>query len=336
MKYVFLLLLLLPILILSLLKLYADVVRTNDAAASISTDASEQQQGHQVVDPPSRPRLPCQGFYSRLRFDRSGSVIRHMLWHSLHAYQTNTTYCGACGTSQHSPVVKRLLNAMGLLEELPLLGDECLDGVDFLKKLKWPNLGVFRSDAFARWRKRMMGIVQGHIVGGNHSIQEGDSDHGEEWWQQRRPYTDVAHVRRGDLDLGTAARGREKSMYLPNDYYIQLIERYKRPGGRVVVHTEEAYLFTNNSVTRATTEGNDAFLVRNYTVIVGGKEEDAWRDFVDCDVLIGSKSAFTFVSAMFSRGTVLFPNNFISPMPDWILVPTNRSCLTSSCRKILD
>mmetsp|Transcript_27293 Transcript_27293/g.54596 ORF Transcript_27293/g.54596 Transcript_27293/m.54596 type:complete len:348 (+) Transcript_27293:43-1086(+) len=271
----------------------------------------------------------CDGIYSKLRGDRGGSVIRNMLLHSFHAFKSNTTYCGGCG--HRSPSIAKMLTAIGLNEVLPLLKIKCLEDVTvhsgtnatWMDRIKIDS-GEIVSEAFSNWRNGLTKNVYMHTLS-------------EE--TEKASCKISVHVRRGDLDPSTAAKWSERLKYLPNAYYLDLIDReLSRRQNKlcsVVIHTEEAYFMMRGrgkntggrSKNTAPTEDNDEFRRRNYTVVVGGREEVAWRDFIDCDVFIASKSSFSFVPAIFSRGTVIFPVSYnawpIYVMPDWILAPTD-------------
>jgi hypothetical protein len=145
----------------------------------------------------------------------------------------------------------------------------------------------------------------------------------------------VVHIRRGDI---TPCYGDQIHRYLPNSYYLDLIddmiEKHGKPSKKkveVVIHTQ-VYSFENLDVFRA----------RNYAFAKAGsdwienvngewapwekkedKEQpsmlDVWQEFIEADVLIMSSSMFSIVPAILNKdGIKVYASNFFfNKLPQW-------------------
>jgi hypothetical protein len=110
---------------------------------------------------------------------------------------------------------------------------------------------------------------------------------------------DIAvHIRRGDV---TPCNWKEwvAWRYLPNSYYLDLIKQHAKPDSKVVIYSQN-YTF----------ESLDIFKDLGYELIIDGEMGDVWEGIVNANAVIMSKSAFSYLPAMFNRGTVLFPGAF--------------------------
>jgi len=259
----------------------------------------------------------CDGGWREIRRDRSGSAMRDMaLKGSFCAYEANITYCGMCGESEHMDTHRRLIDALGLSEILPI-AEKCPE-----HKMRIIDCNVrskTQTSKFVEWRKNLTETAQAHAQKEIAKRTGGLKDE----------CLIVAHVRRGDLDPRYAPQSVAKKC-LPNSYFLPLIEqaqsRYPKDC-RVIVYTEKSTGFNRSQVVEPL-EGNKDFYDRNYTVVVGGDEVAAWIDFVRADEFIGSKSSFSEFPAIFAQGNVQLPahRGNICPMPDWTMLSTDKNC----------
>ena len=114
----------------------------------------------------------------------------------------------------------------------------------------------------------------------------------------KQQHTIVAHVRRGDVSIKTPKR------YLPNSYYISKIEERRLSSSRVIIFTEFA-------------PGLDDFYQRNYTVSFTPNLSVIWSTILNADVFIMSRSSFSYVPALFSRGIVVYSPFWHQALPWW-------------------
>ena len=82
----------------------------------------------------------------------------------------------------------------------------------------------------------------------------------------------------------------------------------------------------------------DDFTARNYEVNTGGNQVEVWRDFVDANLLVTSRSCFSSGSpALFAKegGVVIFPPGKKIILRDgWIIVPTNSTIFEKTKRRM--
>jgi hypothetical protein len=119
---------------------------------------------------------------------------------------------------------------------------------------------------------------------------------------------DIAvHIRRGDI---SPCNWKEwvAWRYLPNSYYLDLIKQYAKPDSKVVIYSQ-SYSF----------ESLDIFKDLGYELRINGEMGDVWEGIVNANIVIMSKSAFSYLPAMFNRGKVLFPGVFEMDSTDFVM-----------------
>jgi len=98
--------------------------------------------------------------------------------------------------------------------------------------------------------------------------------------------------------------------YLPNQYYLRLIDRYNPKNDSDVFVYSELDSF----------ETFDEFRERGYHVVLDGPLVEVWQGIMTSDVVILSRSAFSLIPAYLTKGTVVFPECWLQPLPGWVLV----------------
>lgn len=230
--------------------------------------------------------------YSKQRPDRSGAVIVDMMAAHAFAHQRRKKYCGACGESAHQAQTKALIQVLGLQAELPLL-DEC------------PAAGASSSNSIQPYDRNFTNEWRLYM---KDRMRRFSSD------PHNGPHKVAVHVRRGDVKPGTYAfYGKAMyDRYLPNSYYLDVIKNYKQPDSQVLIFCEEE-------------ESLSEFATRGYQLHTNASAEEAWRNFLDCDVLITSRSEFSYAPALFTRAlTVVSPTFWVPTMSDWIVTNPSR------------
>jgi hypothetical protein len=145
----------------------------------------------------------------------------------------------------------------------------------------------------------------------------------------------TVHIRRGDIDLC----GPNKSRYLPNRHYLDLIQEFATNGpvtkhkhgtrhmknltANVVIHSEEPYGHAN----RNASESFEDFTKLGLAVEVNATASQVWQDMLESDVIIMSRSSFSVVpaflaSAVYRTGVSVYTPSlvYIDPMPEWVTV----------------
>jgi hypothetical protein len=117
--------------------------------------------------------------------------------------------------------------------------------------------------------------------------------------KKSRSFQIVVHVRRGDITPCYARR-----RYLPNSHYMTLIERYLPKGqpAEVTIFSESF----NADRGHPNVENSDVFRRAGSTVKLDADLPEVWKAFATADVLIMSRSYFSFVPAIFN------PNTFVA------------------------
>jgi len=248
---------------------------------------------------PNRP--PKVKLYSRGRKDRAGAAILDMLLCHAFAFQENAIYGGVCIDKSEGKLVpyledqKSLTHALGLQEELPYACPTDRSGIimrheDYFNQDTEILTSTWISYIRSKRRKRII-------------IQSTD----------RPAILQVAiHVRRGDVTPCT-----EPERYLPNSYYLSVVDKYIVPLslGRpinITIYSESASY-----------EGWDPFLMRGYNLMLGSNVTRVWEALIAADVLVISRSSFSLVPALFNENIVLYTPFWHKPLGNWTIVPND-------------
>jgi hypothetical protein len=241
--------------------------------------------------------------YNPARADWSGAQCLEMLLHDAFAFHRNVTYGGACvGKETHRHVETR-----SLLQNMSSLG------INKFLKFSCPPKGL--EDPSITWRF-LPWIMGNWIVT-------------EEWMSYLRSrityppapndvFKIVCHIRRDDIKPCT---GDKVHKYLPNSYYLDMIEKY-RPLASAPEHRHKKVEVVIHSQDRSW-ESLDIFRQLNYTVKLGDTPlQDVWMEMITADVFIMSQSGFSVVPALMNRdGAVIFaPYLFFEKAPSWTTI----------------
>lgn len=284
----------------------AESLADDKVQSQISLDASSK--------PPSvtYPFKPKGVMYKEGQMDRSGSVITSMLIAHSYAFYREYAYGGTCGDdNKHQEDVIQLLEAMGLSHILPYKCPSKEEEEDALiinfSGTRFETDFETRFDAMTpEWMEYLQRVRRQDVL--------------------QKPVDNVfrvaVHTRRGDVALcGDNAWKR----YLPNSHFLPLIERalgmrkYPNQPYEVTVYSESIQPSTKHKQY----EDFSDFEKRNYTLNLDGDLPSIWKDFVNADVLITSKSTFAIPPAIlrFGRPHVIYtPMKAGTPMPHWEVV----------------
>jgi hypothetical protein len=235
--------------------------------------------------------------YSAARGDRSGAVIQDMLMAHAYAFHNHQTYGGACSKylpnqytfKRQQPLHEQLLHAIGLAKVLPFACSsdaevKLMNRKDYIRN----DTNIFTSD----YLEYLQGLVQYPTA------------------TPKQPHQIAVHIRRGDI---TPCRPRTRGYprYLPNQHYLNLIDRYnKNNSSHIVVYSESENAFESFEVLRE----------RGYQVILDGDIGHVWKGLIASDVIILSRSSFSLVPAIISKGTVVYTPFWHEPLPHWTVV----------------
>lgn len=114
-------------------------------------------------------------------------------------------------------------------------------------------------------------------------------------------FTVAVHVRRGDV---SPCSKRYLGRYLPNSYYLDLIQRHVPKNV-----TSEVTIFSESK----TVESFDDFTDLGYKLALDTDLTDVWKNFVTSDAFIVSSSTFSTVAGIFNEGKVILAPNEAEP-----------------------
>jgi len=248
-------------------------------------------------------------FYSRERGDRDGATLHDMLMAHAYAFYSNATYGGACLRPdqngnypayhyQHQSMVAK----MGLEAILPFACPSTKELTTTMSSRLFKNTTEYR-----RYDNRLFT---------------------EEWYQSIQPkivyptiltnevYRVAVHIRREDIH----PCGRYRLRYLSNQYYIDVLTNYIPQRTDENQHKNvEITIFSQKKSFESFDEFRNKFT--NCSVRLDTDRAEVWRSMMVADLLILSRSSFSFVPALLNRrGRILYFPFRHAPMPHWIVV----------------
>jgi len=267
-------------------------------------------------------------FYSKSRTDRSGSTIQDMLLAHAYAFQQNAIYGGACALSvpdiqsnTTEPRLKRYVAPSRLIQSL---------GLQHIIGFRCPTRNLFETaepvflgsekyksvPTASLWTPAWIDYIRENMK----NPQQRSSQPGE------RPHnaTTVAiHIRRGDVTPCTIkGRNGHHLRYLPFQHYWNIMEAYVLPAQ---VHVE---VYSETQSFEPWTDFDSLFNNFSYSLHLDVDLAETWTAMRTADVLIMSKSSFSFTPALFSTGTVLYTPFWHTPLDHWTVV--NETILNST------
>lgn len=241
---------------------------------------------------------PPKVVWSHARSDRSGAVIQDMLMCHAYAFQHNMVYAGACAQNWTIPPFqgKRgahelLLRSMGLSKVFKL---DCPQDPKATVLDDW----VYRANDTAIFTSDYIHHLQSLI------------DYPNSTTNDYCPQRIVVHIRRGDVSPCLKPTfGFHR--YLPNQHYLRLIDQYNTGNNNscVIIYSESISF-----------EPFDDFRKRGYEVVLGGSVDNVWQGILSSDVAILSRSSFSFVPAVLSKGAIVYTPFWHDPLPHWHVV----------------
>jgi hypothetical protein len=111
------------------------------------------------------------------------------------------------------------------------------------------------------------------------------------------------HIRRGDVN-----KSQYPDRYLSTSYFKTIIDKLldQTPTANVCIFTE------------ITPENREEFnIFTNIKIISGGDILTTFEHLSNADILITSKSSFSYVAALYNENTVLYTNFWHNPLPHW-------------------
>lgn len=255
----------------------------------------QAKQPHLHLNSCSVPR--CQRFYTRTRQDRSGAQIFEMLTAHAYASYLGYEYGGVCGKSRYMEDYLKLTASLGLEDELIFNSASCSQIAD--ECFIYHKLSCLRQFSWAFMSYEWKAYMRNKVYQALHLEEKSDPN-----------FSIAVHIRRGDV-TPCLEKVATRKRYDPNQHFLDIIDRYAEDGATVTIYTvKKSY------------EPFSVFRSRNYRLILGGSIETVWRGILQADMFVMSRSAFSLVPAVLSRGSVVFTPYPYMPHPhsDWHVV----------------
>mmetsp|Transcript_14073 Transcript_14073/g.23348 ORF Transcript_14073/g.23348 Transcript_14073/m.23348 type:complete len:394 (+) Transcript_14073:49-1230(+) len=236
-------------------------------------------------------------FFVLARPDRSGAAILDYLKGLSMALEFGLEFGGVCGETHMVDTHKDMIEALGLDTLIKFRSCPNNRTTDFLTNTRHKiyNRGIAGSFSSPE--------VLNYIRSVSHARRKPKAN------TSGRPQVGV-HIRRGDVNpCGYYVR------YLPNEFYLKLVEMYAPPNAHVTIFSEQ--------------ESHENWTdFANFTLSLEGNITDVWRSMLESDVFILSRSSFSVVPAIVSsriRTAVYLPysRNDPKPLPEWKVVNAN-------------
>jgi type II secretory pathway pseudopilin PulG len=299
---------------------------TTTSATTTGTTSATSPATTTTIPPPQSDKSSVT-YYTIARTDRSGAAIKEMILAHAHCFVNNVTYGGACideidwkkaakGGDVHRTkkkfrerlvVRKQMIAALGLTHELPIACPSAQD-VKEGRAVIYKKRSQFTKTLFpADWKHHLQQVTTFPYKAEN---QAGEVP----------AYLQVVvHLRRGDF---TPCHVSDR--YMPNIYYLEVLDEYLPKVCRPMIHDDTAEDTTSTTpypssrpllpicnVTIYTEQKSfepfTPFYERNYTIDFDSPLEDIWAAFINADMFVMSRSSFSFCPALLSRHTVIAP-----------------------------
>ena len=118
----------------------------------------------------------------------------------------------------------------------------------------------------------------------------------------------AVHIRRGDVGINNKLR------YTPNSYYLDMIDRIRKkcPNAIINIFSDTAYQNEEN------TESLDEFKMKGCNLFINLREDETWKKMINSDILIMSKSSFSWVPALYNKNFVIYQNCWLKKLNEWV------------------
>ena len=295
-----------------------------EAALESKPSTTEAVRSNEQPSSPQSPQNDQTIGYIKMRSDRYGSVIHDMLHAHAYCFQNSCKFGGACVESKksraasRSPVTMKLIQFLGLEVELPQACPSSSDTNSYgNREIYLTNYG---SDKLftTEWIRHIQSLRNTTM----------DNKHKKQWIQQHVDYNDdddspslsqqqqvAVYIRRGDVGPCTMF-GNNKSRYLPNSYYLRVLEQYV-----LSTHNINTVNVTVYTESRSRGENYDIFHKRGYNLALDYSITDVWNAIMIADYVILSRSSFSYVPAVFNlRGQILYTDFWHLPLPGWVRI----------------
>jgi hypothetical protein len=305
-------------------------VHRGDRGNAVTNHADVSAQVVRSKSSATPPRSSSSLYFHHARADRSGAVLEDMLLAHAHSFYNNLTYGGACATEPlpHRASHDQLIRLLGLQHILKFACPAAVAAVGENASSSSFVSGRHGDPPMHRrfntriFRPEWLAVVRGEHVRHRTFVSPPPTPR----QSGTRTESVVIHIRRGDVSLCDPVTA---DRYLPNQHYVSLIESLlrNRMGDGGVPLSIEVY-----SEEHSEPEGWEGLLQQISPIVdhhrlslyVNASASLAWSRMIQADVLVLSKSSFSFVPAIFTAAKeVLYTPFWLDPLPNWTIVDEN-------------
>lgn len=227
--------------------------------------------------------------YSTLRADRGGSQVQDQLLAYCWCMRQGFVYGGAVGSKRSSGAVES--EQLGKLIGLGLQwSDRWIDPKKILSPEEYRDVNYSEGDTTVLRLEKPSELYPPECL---NTLNPARSSHSHEC---------IIHIRRGDVNPE-----RHPDRYLPNSFYLNIIQGIKQKHGEDVDIT---ILSESNSF-----ESWSDF--DGIQLVLDAPLHQCWKMMMSAKVLVLSKSAFSYLPAIFCEGEVIYTDFWHAPMPHW-------------------
>ena len=121
------------------------------------------------------------------------------------------------------------------------------------------------------------------------------------------------HIRRGDVNENMPTR------YVPNSYFVNLIQKIQsvEPLAEINIFSDTSYENSNGGNANSK-ESLDIFKEMGCNLYINLDIDKTWRMMTDCDILISSRSSFSWVPGFYNKNLVIHYDSWIQKMGYWL------------------
>ena len=245
--------------------------------------------------------------FSKLRMDRSGAKILSMLKCEAYFFKNNLAYGGAVDRpSKYYSIRTCHMNLPKYLEQcIPLcnlfgLPRPKLDYDIFI------NTNITINDVEYPFDKSYLNFLYERCKNNFKHLSTNSTNE----------YIVAIHIRRGDV----TKNGKWMHKYIPNNYYVDLIERLKASANKNNKNIK-IYIFSE----KVTDDSFDVFEKLGCVLMIETDLVETWNYFIMADLLVTAPGAFSVVPALIRpKGNIIYTQNkYMVPQDGWIIAESD-------------
>jgi nucleoside-diphosphate-sugar epimerase len=122
------------------------------------------------------------------------------------------------------------------------------------------------------------------------------------------------HIRRGDVNMNNEIR------YVPNSYFVGIIKKIQEvePDAIINIFSDTSYQNTSGVQRGGENESLDVFEKMGCKLYVNYDLKETWKMMIESDILVSSKSSFSWVPAFYNKNLVIHYESWIQKLEHWL------------------